>query len=192
MNARWNRARSRDTHDRLRADPTEWEQYHSLYRQARASWPVVPLEALAEMLGKMRSGKVIGDFACGEAELATRLRGRHTVHSFDHVAIDEAVVSCDMADVPLADGALDVAVFSLSLMGANAAEYLREAHRCLDLGGTLIVVEAASRIDDETVFDAALRALGFDVAKLERRDRVIFVTAVRADRSPRDSVSLGL
>ena len=140
----------------------------------------------------MRAGKVVGDFGCGEAQLGRRLHGHHTVHSFDHVAIDDTVVSCDLIEVPVADSSLDIAVFSLSLMGANAADYLREAHRCLDIGGTLIIVEAASRIRDEKVLDSELQALGFDIAKMERWDRFIFVTGVRADRGPRDGVSLSL
>jgi Hypothetical methyltransferase len=35
------------------------------------------------------------------------------VYSFDHVAIDDKVTACDMKKVPLADEALDVAVFSI-------------------------------------------------------------------------------
>jgi hypothetical protein len=63
-----------------------------------------------------RSGYVIGDFGCGEAKLAESISDRHTVYSFDHVAVNDDVVACDMAHVPLDDETLDVAVFSLSLM----------------------------------------------------------------------------
>jgi ribosomal RNA-processing protein 8 len=41
------------------------------------------------------------------------------VYSFDHVAINDKVTASDMKKVPLAHEALDVAVFSLSLMGKN-------------------------------------------------------------------------
>ncbi len=50
-----------------------------------------------------------------------------------------------MAHVPLEDESLDVAIFSLSLMGANFTDYLREAHRSLKLDGHLHVIEATSR-----------------------------------------------
>jgi hypothetical protein len=47
-----------------------------------------------------------------------------------HVAISDDIVRCDVAQgVSLDEGALDVAVFSLSLMGANTGDYLREAAR---------------------------------------------------------------
>ena len=42
-----------------------------------------------------------------------------------------------MAHVPLEDETLDVAIFSLSLMGANFADYVREAYRTLKLDGHL-------------------------------------------------------
>ena len=61
------------------------------------------------------------------------------MHSFDLVAANERVVACDMASVPLPDGCVDVAVFCLSLMGTNLADYLREAKRVLRPSGILKV-----------------------------------------------------
>ena len=62
-----------------------------------------------------------------------------TVHSFDHVAVNDSVTACDIADVPIDDGELDVAVFCLSLMGSNFTDYLKEAHRTLKLDGRRII-----------------------------------------------------
>jgi hypothetical protein len=39
------------------------------------------------------------------------------------------VVACNMAEVPLPDASVDVAVFSLSLMGTDYGLFLEEAHR---------------------------------------------------------------
>ena len=134
MNHAWNQGQSQATHERLQKNPEEWAQYHTLYREARKDWAVVPYEEMIRWCQK-RSGYVIGDFGCGEARLAEAVSDRHTVHSFDHVAVNDNVVACDMAHVPLDDETLDVAVFSLSLMGANFGDYLREAHRTLNLDG---------------------------------------------------------
>jgi ribosomal RNA-processing protein 8 len=41
------------------------------------------------------------------------------VHSFDLVAAAPHVVACNMAHVPLEDASVDVAVFSLALMGTD-------------------------------------------------------------------------
>jgi hypothetical protein len=73
----------------------------------------------------------------GEANLAEAVSDRHTVHSSDHVAVNDDVVACDMAHVLVDDETLDPAIFSLSLMGANFTDYIREAHRTLKLDGQL-------------------------------------------------------
>ena len=57
--------------------------------------------------------------------------GSQRVYSFDHVAINDKVTACDMKKVPLADEALDVAIFSLSLMSKNWHEYIKEANDVL-------------------------------------------------------------
>src|SRR5262245_24316684 len=61
MNRAWNQGTSERTHERLRADPEEWAQYHTLYRAARKDWAVVPYEEMIRWC-RQRSGYVIGDF----------------------------------------------------------------------------------------------------------------------------------
>jgi superfamily II DNA or RNA helicase len=141
MNQRFNTSKSTTMHDRLVADPEEFYLYHSLYREARESWSEVPYQVLAEQLNK-RPDWVIGDFGCGEALLSKSLRNK--VYSFDHVAINPSVIACDMANTGLDAEMLDVAVFSLSLMGVNWEDYLKEAFRLLRSGGLLKVSEPAS------------------------------------------------
>jgi len=162
MNNRWYASDSAKTHDRLANNPEEWAHYHTLYRQLRETWPVVPFKEEINWL-LARDGYVVGDFGCGEAFIAAEAGRQHTVHSFDHVAIDKRVIACDIAHVPLEDESLDVAIFCLSLMGSNFTEYVREAHRCLVLDGHLHIWEAASYFDDVKKFASALGKLGFDV-----------------------------
>jgi len=183
MNRRWNQSRSQATHERLQANPEEWEQYHTLYRRARKGWPVVPYEEMIRWC-QQRSGYVIGDFGCGEAELAKAVSDRHTVYSFDHVAINADVVACEMAHVPLDDETLDVAIFSLSLMGANFVDYLREAHRTLKLDGQLHVLEATERFSDRERFAEGLKALGFDVLSVEDKWKFTHIRALKSERPP--------
>ncbi len=141
MNQRYNTSKSSTMHDRLVADPEEFYLYHSLYREARETWSEVPYQVLAEQLNK-RPDWIIGDFGCGEALLSKSLRNK--VYSFDHVAINPSVLACDMASTGLEGEILDVAVFSLSLMGVNWKDYLKEAYRLLRSGGLLKVSEPAS------------------------------------------------
>jgi superfamily II DNA or RNA helicase len=165
MNRRWNASKSATTAERLAKDPTEWQEYHRLYREARSEWTTIPFEEFIRW-AKKRSDYVIGDFGCGEAIVAKELSGRHTVHSFDHVAINDDVVSCDLAHVPLDDESLDVALFSLSLMGANFTDYIREAYRVLRLDGQLHIWEASSRFSDLQAFINGLEAHGFTLVAI--------------------------
>ena len=116
MNNRWNGTRSDRLHERLRDNPEEWANYHTLYQHARSTWEVIPYEHIGDLISRLRKNQVIGDFGCGEDLLGQRLRkAGFTVHSFDHVAISDDVVACDIGTgVPLDDAELDVAVFALS------------------------------------------------------------------------------
>ncbi|HMC67074.1 MAG TPA: DEAD/DEAH box helicase family protein [Gemmataceae bacterium] len=189
MNSRWNQGKSDTLHGRLHKNPEEWAQYHTLYREARKDWAVVPYEEMIRWC-RQRSGYVIGDFGCGEAKLAEAVSDRHTVYSFDHVAINDNVIACDMAHVPLDDETLDVAIFSLSLMGANFTDYLREAYRTLKLDGQLHIIEATSRFTDRDQFVDGLRAFGFDVVKVEDLWKFTRIRALKTERQPRLEVEL--
>ena len=180
MNRTWNQGDSQATHQRLQKNPEEWAQYHTLYQEARKDWAVVPYEEMIRWCQK-RSGKVIGDFGCGEARFAEAVSDRHTVHSFDHVAINDTVVACDMAHVPLDEETLDMAVFSLSLMGANFADYLREAYRTLKLDGDLHIIEATSRFTNRDGFVEGLKQLGFAVVSVEDKWKFTHIRALKTE-----------
>ena len=185
MNGRWNHTGSANLHARLLKDPTEWEQYHRLYRERRKEWSVVPAITIAERLAKRAPGLRVADLGCGEMILADALNGRHEVLGFDHVALDTRVTACDISELPLGDESVDVVVLSLALMGANCTDYLREAQRILRIDGQLWVAEAASRIDDVDAFTASLERLGFDlVGHPERSAQFLFVRCQRAERPP--------
>jgi len=185
MNRIWNQTRSEGTHARLQANPEEWAQYHTLYREARKDWAVVPYEEMIRWC-QQRTGYVIGDFGCGEAKLAEAVSDRHTVHSFDHVAVNEKVTASDMSHILLDDETLDVAIFSLSLMGANFSDYLREAHRTLKLDGQLHIIEATERFKDRNEFGKALEGLGFAIVSIDDKWKFTHIRALKSDRQLRD------
>ena len=116
---------------------------------------------------KKKSKLRVADFGCGDAKLAARLLDikevkkknkkkkkndngdsnddkkktgecPFEVHSFDLVANGNPhITPCDMANVPIPDGSVDIAVFVLALMGTNIADFIREAHRVLTPDGRL-------------------------------------------------------
>lgn len=180
MNTRWNNARSSNTHNRLRGNPGEWADYHRRYREARQHWPTVPAHVFADWLNERSDSRTVADLGCGEMILADRVDG-HEVTGFDHVAIDDRVIACDIADLPVEDGTFDFAVLSLALMGSNDADYLATAHRILKTDGQLWIAETATRIGtDEDRIAEALRANGFDmVGGMLNRDGFVMFRSVK-------------
>mmetsp|Transcript_5510 Transcript_5510/g.6372 ORF Transcript_5510/g.6372 Transcript_5510/m.6372 type:complete len:364 (-) Transcript_5510:42-1133(-) len=74
------------------------------------------------------------------------------VHSFDLVANGNPNIQpCDMSNVPLEDGTVDIGVFVLALMGTNIADFIREAHRVLTPDGKLKIAEVRSRFESGTM-----------------------------------------
>lgn len=90
----------------------------------------------------------VGDFGCGE-NLMKMFIPNNKVYSFDHVAIDNTVIACDMAHTPLEDETLDVAVFSLSLWGSNFEDYFKEAYRLLNYGGFIYIAEPSKAYSED-------------------------------------------
>jgi hypothetical protein len=189
LNRLWNQSRSDTTHQRLQANPEEWMQYHTLYQESRKSWAIIPYEEMIRWC-QQRSGYTIGDFGCGEAKLAEAVSDRHTVYSFDHIAINNNVVACDMAHVPLNDEELDVAIFSLSLTGSNFTDYLREAHRTLKLDGQLHIIEATSRFKNLARFHTDLQTLGFAVISIQQIAQFTHIRSMKIEAKARKGSEL--
>ena len=192
MNRRWNQSKSSTTHERLQKDSSEWEDYHALYREARKDWEVVPYEEMIKWFEERDDGYEIGDFGCGEAKIAKALAGKHTIHSFDHIAINEEVIECDMSHVPLEDEILDAAIFSLSLMGTNLEDYLLEAHRILKLDSHLHIIEATTRFSDKGEFLKQLEKIGFTVAFCKDMWKFTHIYAVKTSKEREDTIKVKL
>ena len=179
MNQQINKETSQYTHQRFINNPQEWHEYHEAYREVRKEWEIIPYQEAIKWC-KSRPNLVVGDFGCGEAFLAQELQNQ--VYSFDHIAINDKVRSCDMSHVPLNDSTLDSVIFSLSLMGTNFVDYLKEAKRCLKLDGHLWIAEPTSRIKDENIFKELLERLGFSVYEMRKNSKFTFIQALKSER----------
>ncbi|OLN95625.1 25S rRNA (adenine(645)-N(1))-methyltransferase [Colletotrichum chlorophyti] len=92
----------------------------------------------------------IADLGCGDARLASTLqqeaRKLHLeILSYDLHSPAKHVTKADIANLPLADGSVDVAIFCLALMGTNWLDFIEEAYRILHWKGELWVAEIKSR-----------------------------------------------
>ncbi|OAA32277.1 Methyltransferase-related protein [Moelleriella libera RCEF 2490] len=92
----------------------------------------------------------IADLGCGDARLAQSLQKdsaklKVDVKSFDLQSPNPLVTKADIADLPLADGSVNVAIFCLALMGTNWMDFIEEAYRVLHWKGELWIAEIKSR-----------------------------------------------
>ena len=177
---------SKDAFKRFSSKPELYDQYHEGFRTQVEQWPINPVNVIVKWLSsnfQKHEECYVADFGCGDAELAKKLisvthKGKcpFQIHSFDLVASCDLVTACDMSNVPLQAKTIDVAVFCLSLMGTNLADFLREAHRVLKDKGTLKIAEVRSRFeskakkDELNDFIEILETLGFSANKIDKKN----------------------
>ncbi|XP_026469777.1 ribosomal RNA-processing protein 8-like [Ctenocephalides felis] len=159
LNEQMYTSKGNDTQKMFQKDPSAFEAYHEGFRHQVLKWPLNPLDKIINEVNQMPSSYVIADFGCGEAKLASSVP--QTVKSFDLVALNENVIACDMANVPLKSSSVDVVVFCLSLMGVNIKDYLLEASRVLKIGGTVKIAEVSSRFTDVNNFIKLVTKYGY-------------------------------
>jgi superfamily II DNA or RNA helicase len=178
LNQKWSVTRSDNTHDRLAKDPTEWYYYHTLYSEKRKTWSEIPYIEIAKKIN-VRPDWVVGDFGCGENLLSKEITNK--VYAFDHVAIDDNVYACDIKSVPIEDSLLDVAVFSLSLMGSNYVEYFKEAYRTLKTYGNIFICEPASKWEGkEEELKKQIESVGFKCfGTVKNTDKFIYIDGIK-------------
>ena len=94
----------------------------------------------------------IADLGCGDAQLASAFSSTAQslnlkFHNFDLHAPNKLVQVADIANLPLRDGEIDVAIFCLSLMGTNWISFIEESWRILrgDGKGEIWIAEVKSR-----------------------------------------------
>ena len=179
MNRRWSVSHSSTTKDRIEKEPEEWYLYHTLYSEQRKTWSEIPYIEISKKI-KNRLDWVVGDFGCGENLLSNELPD-NKIYGFDYVAINNKVISCDMCNVPLKDNTLDVAVFSLSLMGSNYEDYLKEAYRTLKPFGNIFICEPSSKWKGkEHELKQILEKIGFKCFdSVKNTDRFIYIDGIK-------------
>ncbi|KAK8051319.1 hypothetical protein PG993_002704 [Apiospora rasikravindrae] len=148
--------------------PEMFQEYHEGFRRQVNVWPENPVDGYVADIrargqqptrGKARVGPqllrtngtcTIADLGCGDAKLAEALQGdkkklRIEVLSYDLQSPSPHVTRADIANLPLHNGSVNVAIFCLALMGTNWLDFIDEAYRVLHWKGELWIAEIKSR-----------------------------------------------
>ncbi|KAJ3485512.1 hypothetical protein NLG97_g6798 [Lecanicillium saksenae] len=109
-----------------------------------------PSSLAASPLPRTGGTCTIADLGCGDAALAQSLQAdkgkmRIDVRSYDLQSPHALVTKADIANLPLEEGSVNVAIFCLALMGTNWIDFIEEAFRVLHWKGELWVAEIKSR-----------------------------------------------
>ena len=180
LNREWSTSNSSNLHSRIKKNPDHWKYYHKKYRESRETWSEIPYKEIAKIINRLsRTDAVIADFGCGENLLKEDVENK--VLSFDHHAIDDTVISCDISNVPLREAQVDVAVLSLALMGSNSSDYIKEAYRTLKGGGYLFIAEPKAKWENRIEgLIGIINESGFDiVGDVDIREKFIYIRAAK-------------
>lgn len=135
----------------FKENPEKWKEYHKIAKDNEESFPdeEIPRNKMIKYLEKLpgKKKKIVADLGCGFAEINHHFKdnSRFEFHNFDHHSSSELVVSRDIKNTELDDYSVDIAILSLAMWGSNCKDYLEEAYRILDTGGTLLIAEAFKR-----------------------------------------------
>jgi len=168
---------SKKSFDLIKKDPKVFTDYHEGYSQMVSKWPKNPLDLIIKELSKdSYKNKTIIDLGCGTGKLGKSLENTgRKVLSYDFAAVNPWITVCDIANLPLKNNEVDVAVFCLSLMGTNYLDFIGEAYRCLKQEyfylanlkrGILIIAEVMSRINDLKRLVDGVCYIGFESIKV--------------------------
>ena len=133
----------------------KWNEYHTISKENEESFPEeeIPRNKMIKYLEKLpgKKKKVVADLGCGFAEINHHFKdnSRFEFHNFDHHSSSELVVPRDIKNTELEDYSVDIVILSLAMWGSNCGDYLKEAYRILDTGGTLLISEAYKRWNKE-------------------------------------------
>jgi hypothetical protein len=185
MNQKWNIRNSSTNFNEINKNPEEWHEYHKRYRAVRENWTLeeTPFIVIAEKINKLnKPNHIIGDFGCGDNLLKNEVK--NIVKSFDMYAIDDTVTVADITNLPLTDDSIHIGVFSISLMGKNHIDALKEAKRVIVSGGRLYVAEPLTRWENKEDGIEELRVEieveGFEVLNMHTTEKFVFIDAINA------------
>ena len=166
---------STNLNEYFKNDNSLWKQYHTISKTNEKSFPTeeIPRNKIIKYLKELKGNKkkIIADLGCGYGEIYQSLSNnkRFTFLNFDHISSSKDIISRDIKDTKLQEYSIDIAILSLSMWGSNCYDYIKEAYRILDIGGTLLIAEPYKRWydkeNDENKLIKLLESYNFKIIK---------------------------
>ncbi|KXN71880.1 hypothetical protein CONCODRAFT_57019 [Conidiobolus coronatus NRRL 28638] len=162
---------SADAYSQFQSNPQLFDDYHAGFSSQTEGWPLNPNDVFINFLKSQKSDRTlfVADMGCGEAKIAENLQTyKHIkINSFDLVKGNKFITPCDIRNVPLKNKTCDFVIFSLSLMGVNYFEFLKEAKRLLRQNGELKIAEVKSRFENLEKFIEFMKLyFGFELVNM--------------------------
>jgi superfamily II DNA or RNA helicase len=174
---------SHNLNKKFNDNPSSWFYYHKLRREAMKDWSEIPYEVIAKKI--KNKNHIVVDFGCGDNQMKNLIPNNKVI-SFDHIAFDDSVIACDMADLSshLENESVDVAVFSLSLWSPNYKDYIHEAFRVLNFGGFIHIAEPLNNYqteDEKNQLINLITDVGFNITinPIHYSDKFIYISGIK-------------
>jgi len=151
LHQRYKTLNSQNLQKEFQGNPELWHTYHSIAETNEQSFPeeAIPRNRIIQELNKIKSKRAhsIVDMGCGKAQIAKHFQNdtKFQFINYDHISENDSVISCDISQIPLEEHTVEICILSLAMWGSNCHDYVREAHRILESGGKLYIIEATRR-----------------------------------------------
>jgi superfamily II DNA or RNA helicase len=151
LHQKYKTLKSSNLQNTFKEDIQLWYNYHQISEENEKSFPEdeIPRNRIIQELNKIKTKrrKVVVDMGCGKAQISEYYKddNRFEFINYDHIAVNDNVQECDISKLPLEDDAVEICILSLAMWGSNCREYIMEANRILESGGTLYIIEPTKR-----------------------------------------------
>ena len=151
LHQRYKTLSSNNLHNEFKNDEKLWINYHKIAEENEKTFPEneIPRNKIIQELEKIKTKrtKKIVDMGCGKAFISKHFENdiRFEFINYDHISINDKIISCDISKLPLEDDSIEICILCLSMWGSNCKEYLKEAERVLESNGKLYIIEPTKR-----------------------------------------------
>ena len=151
LHQRYKTMTSQNLNNEFKEKQELWKKYHAISEENEQSFPEeeIPRNRIITELHKIKTKrtKQIVDMGCGKGFISQHFKNdnRFSFINYDHISDNDAVISCDISNIPLENDSVDICILSLAMWGSNCKDYIKESNRILESGGKLYIIEPTKR-----------------------------------------------